>query len=188
MNLKKALSLIAFGFLFTLVNINLTLNGATVNVMPAFVGWLLFFLAFGHLGSYGEGKTYLKWIALVLAVITGFIWLMELAGSELNTSILSWPVQLLTLVFMYLLFVILEQLAKDYGSALSSTIRSLRILNLILYAAFLLLSVGVVVLQNVNFAVFPLLIGFALLVCAVVTAVVLFRLRREIGDKASDQP
>ena len=70
MDLKKALTYVAIGFLFTLINLNITIGTITINFTPDFVGWILFFLAFDKLGSYVEGKTYLKWMALVLAIIS----------------------------------------------------------------------------------------------------------------------
>ena len=46
MNIKKAISLAAFGFMFVLVDFNLTLDGHTICVTPDFVGWILFYLAY----------------------------------------------------------------------------------------------------------------------------------------------
>ena len=83
MNLKRGLSLIAFGFLFTLMNINLTFNGFKINIMPDFVGWLLFFLAFGSLGVFAEGLKWLRWVALVLMVISAAFWALEILKPEL---------------------------------------------------------------------------------------------------------
>ena len=83
MNIKKGLSYVAFGFLFTLVNFNLTLNGGTLNVMPDFVGWILFFLAFDKLGTYISDKKYMKWISLILAVVTAALWILGMAKPEI---------------------------------------------------------------------------------------------------------
>ena len=70
----KSTGLKAFGFLFTLINLNLTLNGKTLNITPDFIGWILFFLAFDRLGSYVKGKEYLKWMSLVLAILSAALW------------------------------------------------------------------------------------------------------------------
>jgi len=61
MNVKKSLSLIAFAYFFTLVNLNLQSNGTSINIFPDFIGWILFFLAHDKLGSYMDGKKYMKW-------------------------------------------------------------------------------------------------------------------------------
>ena len=69
-SLKRGLSFVAFGFLFTLVNLNLTLNGTTVNVIPDFIGWALLFRAYDMLGHYMDGKNYLKWTFLILLILS----------------------------------------------------------------------------------------------------------------------
>ena len=43
MDLRKGLSYVAFGFLFTLINFNLTVNGQAISITPNFIGWILFF-------------------------------------------------------------------------------------------------------------------------------------------------
>ena len=77
MNIKKGISLIAFGFAFVLVNLTLTLNGRSICVTPDFVGWILFFMSFDLLGSYIADKAYMKWISLILAIVTGAIWMLR---------------------------------------------------------------------------------------------------------------
>ena len=72
MNIKKGISYVAFGFLFTLVNFNLTINSVSICVTPDFIGWLLFFLAFDKLGTYISDKSYMKWNALVMSLIWTF--------------------------------------------------------------------------------------------------------------------
>ena len=80
MDIKKGISYVAFGFLFTLININLTFNGATVNIVPDFLGWILFFLAYDKLGSYMENRVYLKWGFLIMAVFKGVLWILDFTG------------------------------------------------------------------------------------------------------------
>ena len=70
MKLRKGLTLIAFGFLFTLIDLNLTLNGKTLNVTPDFIGWILMYLAIDNLGDYADRKPILKLDYLLLAVLS----------------------------------------------------------------------------------------------------------------------
>ena len=187
MDLKKGLSYVAFGFLFTLVNLNLTLNGGTLNVMPDFVGWILFFLAVGCLGSYAAGKGYLKGLALLLAVITFFTWIVAIVSPELDLSGWNMIPNLLAAVYMFILFGILEQIARDYGSPLESRIRTLKILNLALYLG--LTALGLLGLLGKGLELLAMLIiavGVAALIAAIVTCVTLFKLRNEIREKTAD--
>ena len=104
MDIKKGISYIAFGFLFTLLNINLNFNGTSINITPDFVGWILMFLAFDHLGQYVENKGYLKWIALILAILTGVIWVYGLVKPELSIDTVKTVVSFAGVVFMFILF------------------------------------------------------------------------------------
>lgn len=186
MDIKKGLSYVAFGFLFVLVNINLTLNGGTLNVMPDFVGWILFFLAFDLLGVYVSDKVYLKWIPLVLIILTGAIWLLSIVKPELDTSILSTIAAVISAVYMFILFGALEKIARDYGTKYESTIRTLKIINLVLYLFLALSAIFFTMSKDASMALLFMLLGVVALVAAIVTAVVLFRLRNEINSKLGE--
>jgi len=188
MNIKKALSLVAFGFLFTLVNLNLTVSGGTINVTPDFIGWILLFLAFDKLGNYVESKGFLKWISLGMAVMTCVIWGMETLKPELDAGSLKTLGAIVSLIYMYFLFGVLEQVAADSRSRYVSAIGTLKILNLVLYVGFIAAGLGVAAAGSSVLALLAAGIGVAALVCAVITAVVLFKLRREVRDRTEDTP
>ncbi|MBQ5978023.1 MAG: hypothetical protein IJL51_07820 [Oscillospiraceae bacterium] len=183
MNLKKGLSLVAFGFLFTLVNLNLTFNGSAVNIMPDFVGWILFFLAIDPLGDYAADKKYLKWAALVLAVFTAAFWLLEIAMPELDPGLLKTLVSVAEAVYMFLLFGVLEKIAHDYGSQREGSIRTLKILNLALFAGFVVIGLLAAAQGSLALTGTAAVLGVAALVAYIVTMVTLFKLKREIAEK-----
>ncbi len=183
MNLKKGLSLVAFGFLFTLVNLNLTFNGSSVNIMPDFVGWILFFQAIDPLGDYAADKKYLKWAALVLAVFAAAFWLLEIAMPELDPGLMKTLVSVAEAVYMFLLFGVLEKIAHDYGSQREGSIRTLKILNLALFAGFVVIGLLAAVNGSLALTGTAAVLGVAFLVAAIVTMVTLFKLKREIAEK-----
>ena len=184
MNLKKALSLIAFGFLFTLVSINLTVNGQKINLTPDFIGWILMMVAFDNLGDYVKDKMYLKWMSLILAVAYAVLWIFSLVKPELNLGILNTCAAIVSSVYMFMLFGILEKIAHDIGSARESTIRMLKILNLGSYLAVLVCGLVFTKTEAPVFGVLVLVFGVAIIVCAVITAVVLFKLKKEMDSIA----
>lgn len=187
MNLKKGLTLIAIGFLFTLVDINLTFDGAKVNITPQFVGWILIFLAIDSLGKYVSGKMYLKWLALALAMAFGVIWAFDVFKPELSTSIIKVPVNILATVYMFILFGVLEEIAHDCGSKRESTIRTLKIVNLALYIGALVLVPFTEKEGLETIAYIFLIIGLAMLTAAIITAVVLFQLRKDVVKAEQQQ-
>ena len=183
MNLKKGLSLVTFGFFFTLVSFNLTINGISVNVTPDCIGWILFFLAIDQLGDYTADKMYLKWSALVLAVFTAAFWILDMAKPELDQGLLRPIVSIAEAAYMFLLFGVLEKIAHDYGSQREGTIRTLKILNLALIAGFIVTGLLASAKGSMALVGVTAVLGVAALVAAIVTMVMLFKLKREIAEK-----
>ena len=182
MNLKKALTFIAFGFLFTLVDLNLTVNGSQINFTPDFIGWVLLFMAFDNLGDYVKDKIYLKWLSLILTVVYAVIWFLDFAKPELSTDLIKTPAAIGSTIYMFILFGVLGKVAHDYGSKRESTIRMLKILNLVLYVAILVLSLFIHSEEDTVIAMIMIVLGAAIIVCAIITAVVLFKLKNEVNS------
>ncbi len=184
MDIKKGVSYIAFGYLLTLVNLNLNFGSFSVNVFPNFIGWILFFLAFDKLGPYASDKPFLKWTSLILVILAGTTWILGIAKPELDADLLTTIMGVISVVYLFILFGVLEQIAGDYHSSRASTIHMLKILNPILYVAFVVSSLGFIS-SNLSPTLGGLaaVIGIAALVTAIVTLVVLFQLRKEINSQ-----
>ena len=186
MNLKKAISYAAFGFFFILVNINLTLSGGTINITPNFVGWILMFLAFVPFGTYMEGKTYMHWLPLVMAVFTGALWLLSIAEPGMENpllSVLQAVLNIVELVYMFTLFGILEKVADDCGSSKSSSLRMIKLLMLVLYLVVTVFALLTRYTESTALAAVVLVCGMALLVLMIIALFVLFGLRKEIRSQ-----
>lgn len=186
MNLKKAISYAAFGFFFILVNINLSLSGGTINITPNFVGWILMFLAFVPFGTYMEGKAYMHWLPLVMAVFTGALWLLSIAEPGLESpliTVLQFILNIVELVYIFTLFGILEKVADDCGSARGSNLGVIKILMLILYLVVTLFALLVQYTGSTALATVVLVCGLALLVVMIIAMFVLFGLRKEIRSQ-----
>ncbi|MBQ6559452.1 MAG: hypothetical protein IJL85_01345 [Erysipelotrichaceae bacterium] len=174
MDIKKGISYIAIGFLFTLVNINLKLNSTTLNITPDFIGWILIFFAFDRLGHYTENKAYLKWIALILAILTGVIWVYGIMKPEFDIDIVKTIVSFVSVGYMFLLFNILEKIAKDHAPTFEKNISMLKIINLVLYIGFFVTAM-LTTRDQQTFAMLAFVFGTATLISAIVTAVTLIR-------------
>ncbi len=116
--------------MFTLINVNFTFESGTVNLMPDFVGWILFFLAYDKLGTYVSDKQYLKWLSLVLACVNGAVWAAELFNPELNLGILNTVVGACQAFYMFMLFEALINIAGDFNSVRTEKLNTLRYFNL----------------------------------------------------------
>ena len=182
MDIKKGITLTAFGFLFCFVNLNLGFRGVNVNIMPAFAGWILFYLAYKRLGSFTEGKKLLKWIPPVMAVITFGVWILSIVQPDLDPGLMNLLTGIVTESYIFLIFPVLEMITQAVGSEHASTIHILRFLNLILYAGFVLLSMMVLITEDAKFALPASLTGFCVLAAALVTCMTLLQLRNEIQN------
>lgn len=183
MDIKKGIKYIAIGFLFTLVNLNLTFSDVAINFTPDFVGWILFYLAFDKLGTYAEDKQYLKWTSLVLAIFYAVIWIFGIVKPDVNIDLLEDIVSIVSVVYTFILFGILEKIAHDHAPLKEKTLRVLKYINVIFYAAFLICGLITVYSKSEMMAVPTMVFGVACLVAAVITCLTLFKLSKEISTK-----
>lgn len=180
MNIKKGISYVAFGFLFTLINFNLNFDTVSICLTPDFIGWILFFLAFDQLGNYISDKPYMKWMALALVIVTGAIWLGEIVYPEIEMGILKTIVTVCQCVYMFILLGILEKIAEDYHSAQKDTLRFLKYFNVLISAGFVVTALIGGNTQSEAVLILSAVLGIVALVAAIVTAVVLFKLNKEL--------
>ncbi len=185
-DLKKGISYVAFGFLFTLVNINLNFNSGTLNITPDWIGWILFFFAYVLLGEYVAGKPYLRWVPLVMVILTGAAWILKMARPELDAGILTTVTGVVSAAYMFILFGVLETIGSDYDSHHTETIRTLKYVNLAVYVLTLVLALIVSVSGSTAVAGLFLIAGVIMLVAAIVTLVVLLKFRKEMQDRMED--
>ena len=181
MDIKKALSYTAIGFLLTLIDINLTMNGQSVSVTPDFIGWILFFLADDKYGTFMRGKEYLKWCFLIIAVIRAFQWVVTVFQLSVELpGVVTIIIGIAEAVIMFLFFGVIEEVTRNYDPDRASTVNLLKIINLVLLLALTLLGVQALMQMSVALAVLVAVLGIAALVAAIVTCVVLFKIRKTV--------
>ena len=183
MNIKKGLTLTAFGFLFLLVNFNLTINGSKLNVTPDFIGWILLTMAFSQLGSYVKGRKYLVYISLIMAIISGAHWAIELFKPELLPAFdaIQIFINVMDAVYMFVLFGVLKEIAHDNGSIKEATISTLRYVNLAVSAILVVVSLLAGRMNIDALASIVAIVGVIGLVAAVISAVTLFKLKKDLN-------
>ena len=183
MNIKKALTYIAFGFAFTLINFNLTISNVTINIMPDFIGWILILLGINNLTDYVD-RPILKWGSVVMIIITLASWLLDIAKPELNIPILKTIITFLTAGYMYFLFELLIKVGNDYKAKQTSTLATLKIVYVGVYTILAIVSILLEYFSvNNSLFLFTLVILMLALSLAIVTLVTLFGLRNEVISK-----
>ena len=180
MNLKKGLKLIAFGYLFILLNFNLKSGGISINIFPSFIGYGLIFLGLRQLGAYTKNS-------IALYILTGIIgceslveWALTLTGSQMPT-VVDIIVFVLDLVFMYLLFGVLIKVAEDHNSLETRKLPVLRITYIVFAIAFFIFGYLFYYNQSATYyALIAAVLGIIGLFVAISIAVSLFRLSKDV--------
>ena len=181
-DLKKALSLAAIGFLFTFVNINLKINTLTINVMPDFIGWILLFMAHDNFGKYVAGKSFLKWTALILAIASIALWILGIYDPNMDLTLYTAVVNVIAAVYMFMLFSVISNVARDMGSAKAETITFLKYLNFFIFLALSALGFIGLRIDIKYLAIAATILGALAIGAAVISAIVLFSLRKEASE------
>lgn len=139
-----------WGFFFLFLNFNLNFNGASLQLLPDWVGFILLYLACGEL--LGESEMFQKPrpFCAGLAIYTGILWLMELLGIGANLGILSWILGLAaTCLNLYISMLIVDAVAnvemrRNYDLCSAHLRRVWKVVAVATIAANVLLIVPVV--------------------------------------------
>ena len=79
-----------WGFFFLFLNFSLNMNGASLQLLPDWVGFILLYLACNELEGESELFAKPRPFCIGLAVYTGILWLMDLLGIGANLGVVSW--------------------------------------------------------------------------------------------------
>ena len=102
-----------FGFLLLFINVNLTFNGHTVNVLPEWAGYCLIYSGLNDLAGEGEHFALARPWCLAMVVYTGATWLIEIFFGSAKLGIIGGLLNLLaTLVSLYVSYMILQGIAE----------------------------------------------------------------------------
>ncbi len=176
MKIKNGLRLIAIGFIFTLVNINITFDKTQINIMPDFIGWILIAAASIILKEYTKKNPFYLIGAILLAISDAAFMIIELAFPKLNISIYQTAASLFSIFYIFLLLRKIEKIGKDKGYNDVASVRILRYVYVIVYLIFQALTLAADYLPVKVLAVLFSISGIAALVTAIATAFVLFKM------------
>lgn len=182
---STAIRKIAWGYVFLYFNINL----GTIDILPSWAGYLLIFNAIPVLALYEESAGLLRNVAVILAVWSGFDWVMTIFGanaygSGILYSLYALAASVISVIAIYFHFQLLTNLAGIAGQLgledRSSRFLRLRTVNTVIqtilavYTAF--------PLPEIMAAAIALLIANLIVLIMIVSC--LFGFRREIDITA----
>ena len=102
-----------WGFFFLILNFSFNFNGASLGLLPDWVGFILLYLGCGEL--LGESELFQKPrpFCVGLGIYTGVLWLMSLFGLGADLGILSWLLGLVSVCLnLYVTMLIVDAIAN----------------------------------------------------------------------------
>lgn len=101
------------GFFLLFLNFNLNFNGATLELLPDWLGYILLFLACKELLTESELFQKPQPFCIGLAIYDGILWLMSLLGITADLGILSWILALAaTCLNLYVSMLIIDAITN----------------------------------------------------------------------------
>jgi hypothetical protein len=102
-----------WGFFFLFLNFSLNFNGASLQLLPDWLGFILLFAACSELENESELFSKPRPFCIGLAAYTALLWLMDLLGISANLGILSWILGLATTCLnLYVAMLIVDAIAN----------------------------------------------------------------------------
>ncbi|MDR1630609.1 MAG: hypothetical protein LBS36_10425 [Oscillospiraceae bacterium] len=172
-----AIGLIAWGYIFLHVNINL----GTLNIIPNWAGYLLIYRALGAVGAYKPSALLLRPLGILLGLYELAAWGMALLGGTIDLFWINLFTSVIALYFHFQLLTDLAVIAEHHGCTQAKKIRTLRT------ALTLLGTLAAIITFYPDFAHSQAIsIGIAIvyLVAVLWICAVLFGYRREEQDLA----
>ena len=102
-----------WGFFFLFLNFSLNFNGAVLQLLPDWVGFILLYLGCGELERESELFQKPRPFCVGLGIYSGVLWLMSLFGIGTDLGILSWLLGLVSVCLnLYVTMLIVDAVAN----------------------------------------------------------------------------
>ena len=176
-NLYSAITKIAWGYICILVNINI----GSVNILPAFVGYILILDSLRLLKEKCKNIMLLRPLAIILIIWNIFTWLQTSFAIQSSTAIyIGFIIEIIQLYFNFQLITELSRLATEYQGEAQHIDKALltrrNIYTAVTTTYYLLSVVPYLITANTNiFAIVDGLTSF-LFIIGIVTLIVGFML------------
>ena len=141
-----------WGFFFLFLNFSLNMDGASLQLLPDWLGFILLYLACGELLQESEMFRKPQPFCIGLAIYTGILWLLDLMGIGANLGIVSWILSLAaTCLNLYVSMLIIDALSnvemrRNYDLCVAHLRKVWKVLAVATVAANVLLIVPVIAL------------------------------------------
>lgn len=130
----NAIRMVAKGYLFILLNFNIE----TLNLIPNWIGYIMFYKSIEGISEYDESVRLLKPLTLILGIYHFFDWVIVALGFNLDIYIINVFVNIIGLYFDFQLLTNIADIAKSHGCSQYYNIYLLRNIKTILFTLLVL--------------------------------------------------
>ena len=124
----RAVKRIGWGYVFLYFNINL----GTINILPAFWGYCLFYKGIRDgISLEEESADLLKPIAILLGIYQGILWLLACFGIPMDVLLISELASVISLYFHFQLLTNLANISKKYHCSQEKSLLHVRTIQTI---------------------------------------------------------
>lgn len=131
----QAIKRIGYGYLLTLVNINI----GTINIIPDWLGYYFFHTGIQEISQYEKSTELLEPLNIILGVYEFIIWCLKIIGIEIDHYAFTVILSIISLYFHFQLLTNIATIAKTHGSIHAKRIFQLRNANVIFITVMQLL-------------------------------------------------
>jgi hypothetical protein len=170
--MADGVKLIAFGYLLLHLNLNL----GSLNILPDWLGYILFLKTLPTLGEYEPSALLLRPIGILLALWEGVLWLMALFGSSIDGYLFIVISTVIALYFHFQLLTNLATIAERFTCPERGRILTLRTVRTILITMFAL------PISWENYRVLSIGMAVVFVIVAIWICVVLFSFRSSLSE------
>lgn len=178
MNYLDAIGKISWGYIFIYISLNL----GTVNIFPAWVGFLLIYLALGAVTAMEPSAKLLKPFALLLMAEDLAEWALNIFSMTPDLYWIDVFASVIILYFHFQLLTNLSNIAENQGSQYAGRLKKLRSVQTVFMTAAALIPVSrraAITLAESGVAVFG--IGLFGVIVMLVICATLFQYKRELS-------
>ncbi len=182
----KAVGRICLGYFFLYFSINFSVNGAAVDIMPRWAGFLFICFALDGVAEQEKSAKLLKPLAVILAVLSTAEWVNGLLAAGGDLYWIDIIDSVINVYFQFQLLTNLADIAERQGSRHAGRLKLLRSVQTVFLTILALLPVVRNFILATN-SIFAVLLAGANVIVMLCLCFVLFSYKGELKTMAGDR-
>lgn len=184
MSYINAIGKISWGYVLLYISINI----GTVDILPAWLGFLLIFLALEGVASLESSASLLKPFAAILMIEAGTEWVLDMFSLMPDLYWLDVVIGVISLYFHFQLLTNLAQVAEGQGSKYAGRLKKLRTLQTIFFTIMALVPVSIRMrISLLESSLFIIALALINILVMLLICITLFSYKKELEGMEGEQ-